>query len=145
MKKGSVPENYGLGDDWSSIAPWLSDVFSQAGQTNNVLRKNGAVQAADAREALIMEVVAAANAYAAECVTVQEAAQITGVNEETVRRSVRRGQVGVVRQSSRGKMRIPRRDLNKLPSARRPRTDGQSYNVEADAQRLVLFRAMNNG
>src|SRR5580704_315365 len=144
MEAGRIFENNGS-SSWCSIAPWLNAVITKVQRDNDVLRQNGASQAAQARERLMSEILEAVEVYASSCVTVHEAAHITGLSEETVRRAARRGDISAIQQAERGKMRIPRHNLEKLPSARHKRNNDQSYNVEVDAQHLTLMKVVHHG
>ncbi|HEX7117358.1 MAG TPA: hypothetical protein VF212_01125 [Longimicrobiales bacterium] len=69
---------------------WLDEFVSKARAENALLRKNGAAAQADARDALLDDLLLAHQSRENETVSVEEAALLAQVNPETVRRAVRR-------------------------------------------------------
>jgi excisionase family DNA binding protein len=112
----------------SQASPWLSKLIEKAIADNQVLRENGASAQAEAREAILREVVAAERLYAEELITVSQAAAAKGVCEETIRRAIRKGRIPAKRRRSVGHRRIKRSDLAAISSA-----NLRAYCVEEDA------------
>ena len=73
------------------LCPWLVTFVREALRDTAVLRENGVEEAAAARSALIQKLVAAASGWPDAEIDVTEAAQATGLCEETIRRAVRGG------------------------------------------------------
>ena len=117
------------------LSPWLVTFVREALRDTHVLRENGAEEAAAARSALIEKLLAAASGWLNAEIDVAEAAQATGLCEETIRRAVRDGDLPDRRSHSRGRHRIRRGDLEKLAThSRRP------YDANADAQDIARLR-----
>jgi len=117
------------------LSPWLVTFVQQALSDTAVLQENGAQEAAAARGALIQKLVAAASEWLDTEVDAAEAAEATGVCQETIRRAVRDGEIPDRRPNSRGLHRIRRGDLEKLAAhSRRP------YDPNADAQDIARLR-----
>ncbi len=117
------------------LSPWLVTFVREALRDTHVLRENGAEEAAAARSALIEKLLAAASGWLNAEIDVVEAAQATGLCEETIRRAVRDGDLPDRRVRSRGRHRIRRGDLEKLAThSRRP------YDANADAQDIARLR-----
>ena len=71
------------------LSPWLVTFVREALRDTHVLRENGAEEAAAARSALIEKLLAAASCWLNAEIDVAEAAQATGLCEETIRRAMR--------------------------------------------------------
>ena len=89
-------------------------------------------QAVTAREALLLKLVAAAQAYLDGQLTVEEAAAALGRHPETIRRAVRKGTLPDGRATPRGRHRIRRGDLDRLAAPR-----SGAYDPVADAQDIA--------
>lgn len=111
------------------LPPWLVGFVEGALTENQTLTENGASQAAQAREVLLQRLVAAAQHYLNDEITVEEAAQLVGKHPETIRRAVRKGALPDGRANPRGHLRIRRGDLQALaapaPARYDPVTDAQ--------------------
>jgi excisionase family DNA binding protein len=116
----------------SQASPWLTKLIRKAKADNDVLRQNGASAQAEAREAILREVVAAERLYADELITVSQAATDRGVCEETIRRAIRKGQIPAERRRSIGHRRIRRRDLAAVQAVNRG-----IYCIEEDALEIA--------
>ena len=119
----------------AGLAPWLETFVREALRDTYVLRENGADEAAAARSALINKLLAAASGWLDAEIDVAEAAQTTGLCEESIRRAVREGFLPDRRANLRGKHRIRRGDLQKFATRR-----GRSYDPNADAQDIARRR-----
>ena len=97
--------------------------------------KNGAAQAAQARETLLRGLLAAAQHYLNGEITVEEAAHLLGKHPETIRRAVRKGALPDGRTNPRGHLRIRRGDLQALAAPAPAR-----YDPVADAQDIAQRR-----
>src|SRR5204863_9370778 len=75
------------------LPPWLAAFVAEAQRETDVLRDNGAEQAAAARVALLRKLIAAAQLYFDTELDAAEAASETGRCEETIRRAVRDGSI----------------------------------------------------
>lgn len=117
------------------LSPWLETFVREALSDTHVLRVNGAEEAATARTALIKKLLASASGWLDAEIDVAEAAQITGLCEETVRRAVREGILPDRRRNPRGRHRIRRGDLQKFATPR-----GRPYDPNADAQDIARRR-----
>lgn len=115
--------------------PWLVDFVRAAAAENATLRANGAEQAATARHALLVKLLAAAASYLDAEVDVAEAARLTGRCEETIRRAARAGDLPARRGSERGRFRIRRGDLQELEVHHR-----SPYDPDADARDIARHR-----
>ncbi len=117
------------------LPPWLAAFVLEAQRETDVLRDNGAEQAAAARLALLRKLIAAAQLYFDTELDAAEAASETGRCEETIRRAVRDGTIPDRRANPKGRHRVRRGDLQKLavPEAR-------SYDPDADAQDIARLR-----
>lgn len=119
----------------SGFPPWLGEYVERAEKENRTLAENGAEQAVQAREALLRGLVAAAQKYLDQEVTVVEAARASHKHPETIRRAVRKGTLPDGRINPRGRVRIRRGDLELLAGASRKR-----YDPLADAQDIAQRR-----
>ena len=117
------------------LPDWLVTFVSEARLETETLRKNGAHQAATARDAAIDGLLVAATAWLDAEVDVSEAARTVGVCEETIRRAVRRGDIPDQRDQPRGRHRIRRGDLEQFAGK-----VSQSYDPDADAQDIARLR-----
>ena len=117
------------------LSPWLVDFIREALRDTDVLRENGAEEAAVARVALIHRLLAAANRWVETEIGVAEAAEATGLCEESIRRAVREGTLPDRRPNLRGRHRIRRGDLQEFATRR-----GRPYNANADAQDIARLR-----
>jgi excisionase family DNA binding protein len=117
------------------LSPWLVAFVREALGDTLVLQENGAEEAAAARTALIQKLMAAASSWLDTEIGAAEAAEATGLCQETIRRAVRDGNLPDRRPRSRGRHRIRRGDLEKLAThSRRP------YDANADAQDIARLR-----
>ena len=114
------------------LPPWLVAFVDEARRENRTLAENGAGQAVTAREALLLKLVAAAQAYLDGQLTVEEAAAALGRHPETIRRAVRKGTLPDGRATPRGRHRIRRGDLDRLAAPR-----SGAYDPVADAQDIA--------
>lgn len=115
--------------------PWLAAFVRTAAAENATLRANGAEQAATARQALLVKLLAAAAAYLDADVEVAEAARLTGRCEETIRRAARTGALPARRASERGRFHIRRGDLQTLEAH-----GDNTYDPDADARDVARHR-----
>ena len=114
------------------LPPWLVAFVDEARRENRTLAETGAGQAVTAREALLLKLVAAAQAYLDGQLTVEEAAAALGRHPETIRRAVRKGTLPDGRATPRGRHRIRRGDLDRLAAPR-----SGAYDPVADAQDIA--------
>ncbi len=117
------------------LPPWLAAFVLEAQRETDMLRDNGAEQAAAARVALVRKLVAAAQIYVDTELDAAEAASETGRCEETIRRAVRDGTIPDRRSNPKGRHRVRRGDLQKLAT---PHTG--PYDPDADAQDIARLR-----
>ena len=109
--------------------PQLMEFYAHAMETAAVLRENGAVQAATAREATISEFREHLASWLNDFVSVKEAAEILGCCEETIRRWIRDGDLKSHQSGDRGHHKIRRGDLLRLD-----RNGRDAYDPDTDAQ-----------
>ena len=114
---------------------WLGAFVECAAAENKTLAENGATQAVQAREALLRGLIAAAQSYLDQEVTVVEAAELANRHPETIRRAVRKGTLPDGRANPRGHLRIRRGDLQALAAPAPAR-----YDPVADAQDIAQRR-----
>jgi hypothetical protein len=114
---------------------WLLAFLEEARAQSCLLRENGAVQQADAREAIVRLLLDHARRWYAEPLSIRDAAELSGLCEETVRRGVRSGHMPPGRLGPSGPHRVRRGDAISL--AAKPR---ESYDPAADARRVALLR-----
>jgi hypothetical protein len=100
-------------------AEWFDQFVQVADTETALLRQNGANCQADARLRLVEQLKEALLAAGDETVSVEEASAMTGVNPETVRRAVRRGDLPDGRSSKHQNIRIRKNDLPKLAARKR--------------------------
>lgn len=100
---------------------WLETFLAEEEKETGILSANGADCQVEARARILTKLRAAAEAALAETVSVEEAAMLTGVNPETVRRAVRNGTVTDLRSSPRQTIRVLQRDLPVIAARRRKR------------------------
>ncbi|NIM49326.1 MAG: helix-turn-helix domain-containing protein [Gemmatimonadales bacterium] len=117
------------------LPPWLPEFIREAQRETEILRDNGAHQAATARAALIHKLLAAATTWLDSEIDVSEAARAMEVCEETIRRAVRHGDLPDRRPHPKGRHRIRRGDLEKLAA-----THPKPYDAHADAQDIARRR-----
>jgi hypothetical protein len=126
--------------DWEEhlcfMTAWLGDFVRSAAAESEVLRLNGAGQAATARDRLIRQLLEAARRHYDEPIDVLVAAELTGRSPETIRRAVRKGAVTDLRPDGRGRHKLRRGDL---PHIARPSRDG--YDPTTDAQDIARRRS----
>jgi hypothetical protein len=130
-----MPDTRPVFDLPDGLPPWLAAFVFEAQRETDMLRENGAEQAAAARFALLRKLVAAAQTYLDTELDAAEAALETGRCEETIRRAVRDGAIPDRRPTPRGRHKIRRGDLQKLavPPA-------HPYDPDADAQDIARLR-----
>lgn len=114
---------------------WLSAFVETAARETETLRENGALEAAQARTALIRKLLVAVSAWLDAEIDVDEAAQVTGVCRETIRRSIRNGDLPDRRPKRKGRHRIRRGDLRRLDAPKR-----EPYDPRTDAQDIARLR-----
>lgn len=115
---------------------WLRDFVEAAATETETLRENGAVEAAQARTILIQKLLAALGGWLDTEIDVGEAARVTGVSRETIRRNLRCGHLPDRRPGRKGRYRIRRGDLGPFD------TKGRApYDPEADAQDIATLRS----
>lgn len=117
-----IPEHWW----WEMLLDHLEAFIEAARSDNAVLERNGAIEAARARANLLAELEEALALFEDETVTVAEAAQLTGVNEETVRRAVRNGEIADTRENPNGIIHVRRGDLERLRGKVRNRNRSES-------------------
>jgi excisionase family DNA binding protein len=113
---------------------WLVDYLTEAERETGLLRENGALAHAAAREAVIRGLLRHAAKYLEEEVGVSEAADLLGQSEETVRRAIRDGRLPDNRTKPRGHHRARRGDLLALRGGKK------NYDPNADAQDIAKLR-----
>lgn len=113
---------------------WLVEYLHKADSETQVLRENGAIGQAAARDALVRGLLHCATEYFEQEVTVSEAAGLLGQCEETVRRAIREGRLPDNRKQPRGHHRVKRRDVVSVARGNR------KYNPVADAQDIAKLR-----
>ncbi len=117
------------------LPPWLAAFVLEAQRETDILRDNGAEQAAAARIALLKKLIATAQGYLDTDLAVGEAALETGRCEETIRRAVRDGTIPDRRANAKGRHRVRRGDLQKLAASH-----SRPYDPDADAQDIARLR-----
>ena len=90
---------------------WLPAFVEEAVRETETLRRNGALEAAQARAALIEKLVTAVSGWLDTAIDVDEAARITGVCRETIRRKLRSGHLPDRRRDRKGPYLIRRGDV----------------------------------
>lgn len=123
------------GVDSGGLLSWLLEWAEGADAETDLLRRNGALEAAAARDALVANLFEVADAVADEKLTVAEAAARTGKNPETIRRRIRRGELPAERHGERGQYRIRAADVQPATSG-----DRGGYQPGADAQDIARRR-----
>ena len=118
------------------LDPWLLDFLDQATKETDVLRRNGADGQAAARDSMLRDLLRMAADWLNTEIDVPEAAQILGRCEETVRRSIRDGELPDLRTGSRGRHKTRRGDV--LAAA----GGGRKYDPVADAQGIAKLRRL---
>src|SRR5690349_20097740 len=81
----------------SGLPDWMFEVAHSTMTDVSILLDNGADQAAHIRVSMVLKFVDAEKKWSDEEVDVEEAASLTGVCEETIRRKVRSGQLSSTR------------------------------------------------
>lgn len=119
----------------SGMEEWFIAFVKEAQHENEILRQNGAGDVAMARDCLLRQLVAKADAYHDGRLTTAEAAELLGCSEETVRRKARNGELPTGRTGSSGHHTFRRGDLKKVASSSRKR-----YDPIADAQDIAKTR-----
>ena len=117
------------------LPDWLATFLRDAQDDTVVLHENGAVEAVAARQALLRQLVAAADRWLNEELDANDAAREAGRSTETIRRAVRTGRLPDNRTNPKAHIAVRRRDLQKLAA---PATD--SYDATADAQDIARLR-----
>jgi hypothetical protein len=115
---------------------WLVSALRAAAEENGILRKNGATEHADARDALIRGLLQEAEAWYDAEISVAQAAEEWGRGAETVRRAIRGGKLPDQRSQPRGPHRTRRGDVLELAHGKK-----KSYNPFADAQDIAKLRS----
>jgi hypothetical protein len=116
------------------VDEWLVAYCLEVEQENVILRENSADRQVAAREAMLKKLVEHATAYYHAEIGTGEAAEILGVNEETVRRRVRSGDLPDGRENPRGHHKIKR------GAVRAQRAGMKEYDPLADAQEVARLR-----
>lgn len=114
---------------------WLVEFIGKAVEENAILRSNGAITSAIARETLLSGLVTMARGYLDELIDLRAAARLMGTSEETARRKVRGGILPDTRSTRRSRIQVRRGDAIGLA---RPRT--KRYDPVADAQDVAKLR-----
>jgi excisionase family DNA binding protein len=114
---------------------WLASFITRAQDETELLRDNGAHQAATARTRLIDGLLVAAAEWLDAEIDVAEAARSAGVCEETIRRAIRRGDIPDERPQRRGRHRVRRSDVERFAAG-----NGPTYDPDADAQDIARLR-----
>ncbi len=117
------------------LPSWLAEFVLEAMSDTETLRANGADQAAAARDALVQRLLVTATAWLDSEIDASQAAEISGVCEETIRRRVRQGTLPDHRSNPTGRHRIRRGDLEKVAAPQ-----SRSYDVNTDAQDIARQR-----
>ena|SRR2546425_4531740 len=117
------------------LPPWLGDFVREAVRETEILRQNGAEQAAAARTVLLTKLIGAARAWLDVELDTGEAARETGVCEETIRRAVRESRIPDRRAHPTGRHRVRRGDLLRIADGGRG-----PYDPTADAQSIAQLR-----
>ena len=118
---------------------WVPAFVEEATRETQTLRENGAFEAAQARTALIEKLVIAMSGWLDTEVDVDEAARVTGVCRETIRRNLRSGHLPDRRRGRKGRYRIRRGDLRSFDARGRA-----PYDPIADAQDIATLRSFQN-
>lgn len=114
---------------------WLVEFIHHVNRGTAFLRQNGADAQANARDAVIRELLHRGGEHFDAEIGVEEAAAILGRDAETVRRAVRKGSLPDRRDNPRGHHRLRRGDVLSLDSK------GQkTYDSAADAQDIAKRR-----
>ena len=114
---------------------WLVAFINDARRDTQLLRENGADSQAKARDALLRELVNRASEHLDAEIGIEEAAQLLGRDEETVRRAIRGGKLPDLRENPRGHHRTRRGDVISLSDRRK-----KPYDSAADAQDIAKRR-----
>jgi hypothetical protein len=94
---------------WSVVGvPWLDAVMPIMQRDTELLRTNGAIHCADARDALLKQLSEALQDWGDTEVEVNEAARMAKCSAETIRRAIRSGSLSAVGMRSK---KIRRRDI----------------------------------
>lgn len=117
------------------LPTWLATFVLDALTETATLQENGVGEAVTARLAVLKKLLQAADAWLNEELDTATAAKDRGCAEETIRRAVREGRIPDRRANPKARIRICRRDLQKLAA---PKTD--SYDAVADAQDIARLR-----
>ncbi len=99
----------------------IHEFISRAREVNAILERNGAEQLAKARACLLADLEELLVTDAGRTYSVQEAASLSDTSEETVRRTVRSGDIEDTRPNARGRMRIPADQIEVLKGKSRKR------------------------
>lgn len=98
---------------------WLAEFFANEEARTAEFEESGAVEVAKARRALLERLRRAELEHLSGSVSVEEAAEITGLHAESIRRLVRRGETGQPGRRRKQTIRIPRKDLPLLAARAR--------------------------
>ncbi|MGH2372880.1 MAG: hypothetical protein ACREJ4_01905 [Candidatus Methylomirabilaceae bacterium] len=118
-----MPDARAVGLDLpDSLPSWLAAFIHEPQRETDMLRDNGAEQAAAARVALLRKLIAAVAAHFDDEIDIHEAAREKGVCEETIRRAVRDGGMPDRRANPKGRHRVRRGDLDRANALGRPQS-----------------------
>ena len=117
------------------LDPWLVAAVEEALQETDILRQNGFLVGAIARDRLLRQLLAKAEAYFDEEITTAAVAEALECSEETVRRKARDGRLLTSQTSPSGQHKFRRGDLPKVDSSRQ-----KQYDPVADAQDIAKTR-----
>ena len=116
----------------AGVQTWLVDFARETMQEVEILLENAADNAAHIRVSMLLKLLGREKKWSDEEVTVEEAANLTGVCEETIRRKTRDGSLASSRNGERGHLHIRRGDLAAVEQKRR-----RAYDGVADAHDIV--------
>ena len=118
------------------LPAWLAEALQSALEETEVVRQNGAHEAATARDRMLQQIIAAAEAWLSGEISTDEAAALIERDPETVRRAVRSGAIRDARSRKKGRISIRRRDALRLVGGRQ-----NGYDPVADAQDIAQLRS----
>lgn len=122
---------------------WIYDFLEDERASVEVLDSYGAFEAARAAESVLNRLEEAARVNDQQTVSVAEAAALTGVHEETVRRAVRRGEIADLRDEPGQHIRVLRGELDVLRAKARSNVDKDEQEGYDDVSVTDITKLIN--
>lgn len=120
----------------ADLPEWLAEVLPALLEETELLRKNGAHQAATARDRLVQRLLDAHETWLDQELSTEDVAAMMEQSTETVRRKVRSGVIPDTRTCKKGRMSVRRRDALRLVPGKQ-----SGYDPVTDAQDIAQLRS----